>query len=56
MCRKAKVDPEWAVTNLKELQDAIIKECFQNIVESMPRRIKGFLIAKVVQPSKKRNL
>jgi len=35
-------------TNLHQLQDAILsiwanisKECFQHLVESMPRRIKG---------------
>jgi len=40
-------------TNLHQLQDAILsiwanicKECFQHLVESMPRRIKAVLKAK----------
>jgi len=40
-------------TNLHQLQDAILsiwvkisKECFQNLVESMPHRIKAVLKAK----------
>ncbi len=41
-------------TNLQQLRDAIMsiwtkisEECFQNLVESMPRRIKAVLKAKV---------
>ncbi len=41
-------------TNLQQLRDAIIsiwtnisEECFQNLVESMPRRIKAVLKAKL---------
>ncbi len=44
-------------TNLQQLCDAIMsiwtkisEECFQHLVESMPRRIKAVLKAKVVQP------
>ncbi len=44
-------------TNLQQLCDAIMsiwtkisKECFQNLVESMPRRIKAVLKEKGVQP------
>ncbi len=44
-------------TNLQQLHDAIMsiwtkisKECFQNLVESMPRRIKAVLKEKGVQP------
>ncbi len=44
-------------TNLQQLRDAIMsiwtkisEECFQNLVESMPRRIKAVLKAKGVQP------
>ncbi len=44
-------------TNLQQLRDAIIsiwtkisEECFQNLVESMQRRIKAVLKAKGVQP------
>ncbi len=43
--------------NLQQLRDAIMsiltnisEECFQHLVESMPRRIKVVLKAKVVQP------
>ncbi len=45
-------------TNMQQLCDAILskwtkisEECFQHIVESMPRRIKAVLKAKGVQPS-----
>ncbi len=45
------------LTNLQRLRDAIVSiwtkisdECFQHLVESMPRRIKTVLKAKVVQP------
>jgi len=45
-------------TNLHQMQDAILsiwanisKECFQHLVESMPRRIKAFLKAKGVKHS-----
>ncbi len=44
-------------TNLQQLRDAIMsiwtkisEECFQHLVESMPRRIKAVLKAKGVQP------
>ncbi len=44
-------------TNLQQLCDAIIsiwtkisEECFQHLVESMPRRIKAVLTEKGVQP------
>ncbi len=44
-------------TNLQQLHDAIMsiwskisEECFQHIVESMPRRIKAVLKEKGVQP------
>ncbi len=44
-------------TNLKQLRDAIMsiwtkisEECFQHLVESMPRRIKAVLRQKGVQP------
>ncbi len=44
-------------TNLQKLHDAIMsiwtkisEECSQNLVESMPRRIKAVLKAKGVQP------
>ncbi len=44
-------------TNLQQLRDAIMsiwtkisEECFQHLVESMPRRIKTVLKAKGVQP------
>ncbi len=44
-------------TNLQQLRDAIMsiltnisEECFQHLVESMPRRIKVVLKAKGVQP------
>ncbi len=44
-------------TNLQQLRDAIMsiwtkisEECFQHLVESMPRRIKAVLEAKGVQP------
>ncbi len=43
--------------HLQQLRDAIIsiwtkisEECFQHLVESMPRRIKAVLKAKGVQP------
>ncbi len=43
-------------TNLQQLRDAIMliltkisEECFQHLVESMPRRIKAVLKAKGVQ-------
>ncbi len=46
------------LTNLQHLRYAIMsvwtkisEECFQNLVESMPRRIKAVLKAKGVQPS-----
>ncbi len=45
-------------TNLQQLRDAIMsiwtkisEECFQHLVESMPRRIKTVLKAKGVQTS-----
>ncbi len=44
-------------TNLQQLRDAIMstwikisEECFQHLVESMPRRIKAVLKAKQVKP------
>ncbi len=44
-------------TNLQQLRDAIMsistiisEECFQHLVESMPRRIKAVLKTKGVQP------
>ncbi len=44
-------------TNLQQLRDTIMsiwtkisEECFQHLVESMPRRIKAVLKAKGVQP------
>ncbi len=44
-------------TNLEQLRDAIMsiwtkvsEECFQHLVESMPRKIKEVLKAKGVQP------
>ncbi len=44
-------------TNMQQLHDAIMsiwtqifEECFQHLVESMPRRIKAVLKAKGVQP------
>ncbi len=44
-------------TNLQQLRDAIMstwtkisEECFQHLVESMPRRFRAVLKAKGVQP------
>ncbi len=46
------------MTNLQQLRDAIMsiwtkhsEECFQRLVESMPRRIKAVLKVKGVQPA-----
>ncbi len=45
------------LTNLQQLRDAIMstwtkisEECFQHLVESMPRRFRAVLKAKGVQP------
>ncbi len=50
-------------TNLQQLRDALMsvwsrisEECFQHLVESMPRRIKAVLKAKGVQPGTARCL